>query len=141
MKLFPAFCLLWSVAEVHSEQTFPCVSFLGHTLANHSYVDLSLVGNNDASSLQCITDLQTCCSKPQGDHRGSWYFPNGSRLLLGGAGDIHQGRLAKRVDLLRNSATSPSGMYRCHIATVAVHDDDSSVGETVHVGIYGLGRG
>ena len=141
MKLFSAFFLLWSVAEVHSEQTFPCVSFLGHTLANHSYVDLSLVGNNNASSVQCITDLQSCCSSRQGDHRGDWHFPNETRLPFKGAADIHQGRLAKRVDLLRNSATSPSGIYCCRIATVAVHDDDSSVGETVYVGIYGLGRG
>ena len=31
----------WSVGEVCS-QTFPYVTFLGQTLANHSYVDLSL---------------------------------------------------------------------------------------------------
>ena len=113
---------------------------MGQTLANHSYVDLSLVGNDDASSLQCITDLQTCCGKPQGDHRGNWYFPNGTRLLLGGAGDIHQVRTAQTVDLRRAVAISPSGIYRCYIPTVAVHDDsDLSVRETVYVGIYGLG--
>ena len=143
MKLFSTFFLLWSLAEVHSEQTFPYVFFMGQTLANHSYVDLSLVGNNDASSVQCITDLQSCCSKPQGDHRGNWFFPNetgnGTRLPNGG-GDIHQSRTAQRVDLRRTISTSPSGIYRCHIPTVAVHDDsDSSVRETVYVGIYGLG--
>ena len=140
MKLFSTFFLLWSLTEVHSEQTFPYVSFMGQTLANHSYVDLSLVGNDDASSLQCTTDLQTCCSRRQGDHRGNWFFPNGTRLFLGGAGDIHQVRTAQTVDLRRTIATSPSGIYCCHIPTVAVHDDsDSSVRETVYVGIYGLG--
>ena len=139
MKLFSTLCLLWSLAEVHSEQTFPYVSFMGQTLANHSYVDLSLVGNNDASSVQCITDLQSCCSSRQGAHRGSWFFPHGTRLPLKGAGDIHLFRTAQRVDLRRTVATSPSGIYRCHIPTVAVHDSDLSVRETVFVGIYGLG--
>ena len=35
--------LLWCLVEGNS-QTFPYVSFMGQTLANHSYVDLSLVG-------------------------------------------------------------------------------------------------
>ena len=138
MKLFSTLCLLWSLAEVHSEQTFPYVSFMGQTLANHSYVDLSLVGNVNVSSVQCITDLQSCCSNGQGTHRGNWFFPYGTRLPF--EGDIHQVRTAQRVDLRRTVATSPSGMYRCAIPTVAVHDDsDLSVRETVFVGIYGLG--
>ena len=87
MKLFSTLCLLWSLAEVHSEQTFPYVSFMGQTLANHSYVDLSLVGNVSVSSVQCITDLQSCCSNGQGAHRGSWFFPYGTRLPF--EGDIH----------------------------------------------------
>ena len=137
MKLFSTFFLLWSLAEVHSEQTFPYVSFMGQTLANHSYVDLGLVGNVNVSSVQCITDLQSCCSNA---HRGSWFFPNGTTLQLSGGVDIHLFRTAQRVDLRRTVATSPSGIYRCYIATVAVHDDnDLSVRETVYVGIYGLG--
>ena len=70
--------LLWSLVEVHS-QTFPYVSFKGQTLANHSYVDFSLVGYG-GDSVQCHTDLTTCCSGNQGIHRGDWYFPNGDRL-------------------------------------------------------------
>ena len=54
--------LLWSLVEVHS-QTFPYISFNGTTLVSHSYVDLSLVGNDTrvpgsgSESVQCITDL------------------------------------------------------------------------------------
>ena len=34
----------------------------------------------------------------------------------------------------------PSGIYRCDIPTVAVHDDnDLSVRETVYVGLYASG--
>ena len=64
--------LFWSL--VHS-QTFPYVSFMGQTLANHSYVDLSTVGSepDGSDSVQCHTDLSTCCSGIWGPHRGDWY--------------------------------------------------------------------
>ena len=129
--------LLCLFFEVHS-QTFPYVSFMGQTLANHSYVDLSLVGSSDSDSVQCHTDLLTCCSGAQGSHRGDWYFPNGNRLPFLGGGDIYEARGAQRVDLRRrSSATSPVGIYRCEIPTNAVHDDtDNSVRETVYVGLY-----
>ena len=70
--------LLWSLVGVHSQQTFPYISFNGTTLANHSYVNLSLVGNDIATSsdsVQCHTDLTTCCTRGDGVHRGDWYFP------------------------------------------------------------------
>ena len=130
--------LLWSLVEVSSQQTFPYVSFMGQTLANHSYVNFSLVGGHSSGndSVQCHTDLGTCCSSTQGPHRGDWYFPIGTRLPF--YVDIHQWRVAKRVDLRRNSsATSPVGIYRCDISTIAVHDDYyNSVRETVYVGLY-----
>ena len=54
---------LLSLVEVHCQQTFPYVSFMGQTLVNHSYVDLSTVGySSDGSNrVQCHTDLSTCC--------------------------------------------------------------------------------
>ena len=128
--------LFWSVV---CSQTFPYVSFLGQTLANHSYVDLSLVGTSGSDSVQCHTDLMTCCTMPQGIHRGDWYFPNGSRLQFSGdGGDIFENRGAQRVYLShRNSVTSPVGIYRCDIPTNAVHNDnDNSVRATVYVGLY-----
>ena len=127
--------LFWFVV---CSQTFPYVSFLGQTLANHSYVNLSLVGDavSGSDSVQCHTDLSTCCSGPQGPHRGDWYFPNGTRLPF--SGDIFERREAQRVDLRRNnSVTSPVGIYHCDIQTNAVHDDtDYSVRTTVYVGLY-----
>ena len=126
--------LFWSVV---CSQTFPYVSFMGQTLANHSYVDLSLVGNGFGSdSVQCHTDMNTCCRVTQGPYRGDWYFPNGNRLSF--YGDIFEVRLIQRVDLRRSSsATSPVGIYRCGIPTLAVYDDtDRSVRATVYVGLY-----
>ena len=133
------FC--WSVGEVYC-QTFPYVSFHGQTLANHSYVDLSQVGDHDGGdSVECRTDLTTCCTSTEGSHRGNWYFPNGT-ILPFSAGtlfdNIYENRDAQRVDLRRrNNATSPVGIYRCDIPTTAVyHNTDISVRDTVYVGLY-----
>ena len=138
------FSVLWCLVEVHSQQTFPYVSLMGQTLANHSYVDLSLVGEAFVSgndSVQCTTNLDTCCGSTEGPHRGDWYSPGSTDRLPFSheAGDIFEQRLAQRVDLRRrNSATSPVGIYRCEITTVAVHDDDDrSVRDApVYVGLY-----
>ena len=126
--------LSWSLEDVNS-QTFPYVSFMGQTLANHSYVDLSLVGDDDSGSdsIQCHTDLDTCCRIIEGWHRGDWFFPDGYRLPF--SGDIDQNRRAQRVALHRRNATiSPVGIYRCDIA---VHSHtDNSLRATVYVGLY-----
>ena len=133
--------ICWSLVEVNSQQTFPYVSFMGQTLANHSYVNLSLVGHDrsGSDSVQCHTDLSTCCSNTQGSRRGDWYFPDGTRLPF--AGDNYQNRHAQRVDICRiNDATTPLGVYRCDIATNAVHDNYQSR-ESVYIGLYVGNRG
>ena len=126
--------VLLSLVEVHCQQTFPYVSFMGQTLANHSYVDISQVGTSSAS-VQCHTDLTTCCSGTQGSHRGDWYFPNGDRLPFPGSGDIFESRQAQRVELRRhNNANGPTGIYRCDIETNAVYNN--GMNETVYMGLY-----
>ena len=135
---------LWSLMEVHSQTEYPYVFFMGETLPNHAYVNLSLVGNDDSGSdsVQCHTNLITCCSRNQGEHRGDWIPPGSdSRLPFPGSGDIYESRVAQRVDLRhRNNADMPSGLYRCDIPTDAVHDDnDISVRESVYVGLYASG--
>ena len=112
---------------------------MGQTLVNHSYVNLNTVGNS-SDGVQCHTDLSTCCSDSQGVHRGDWYFPNGTRLLF--SGDMYEARGAQRVELHRTTTTGPTGIYRCDIATNAVHHDtDISVRDTVYVGLYTNGEG
>ena len=138
--------LLWSLVEVHSQTEYPYVSFMGENLPNHSYVDLTLVGDDDTdgtgNTMRCNTDLTTCCRPTQGVHRGDWYFPDGGKLLRN-FGDIYRIRDAQRLSINRmNNAMGPSGIYRCDIATVAVVDDsDLSVRETVYVGLYTLSGG
>ena len=135
-------CLLWSLVKVHS-QTAPYVSFMGETLPNHPYVDLSLVGSSGSDSVQCHTDLNTCCTGTHGVHRGDWIAPGSETRLpfLTQPSDIYEVRGAQKVDLRRrNNADMPSGIYRCDIPTNAVHDDDDLlVRESVYVGLYATG--
>ena len=126
---------LLSLVEVHCQQTLHhYISFMGQTLVNHSYVDLSTVSDG-SNSVQCHTDLSTCCSSSQGAHRGDWYFHNGTILPL--FGDMYEARGAQRVVIRRTTATGPTGIYRCDIPTNAVHDNtENSVRDTVYVGLY-----
>ena len=142
MRIVSLLSLLWSLVEVHC-QTAPYVTFMGNTVPNHGYVDLSLVGDDPSGSdtvLRCHTDLSTCCSGQQGDHRGDWYFPNDTRLPIPASHQtftIDESRGEMMVELHRSTATSPVGIYRCDIATNAVHDDsDISVRDTIYVGLY-----
>ena len=128
--------------EVHSQQTFPYVSFnlTGPALANHSYVNLSTVGSADdnSDSVVCHSDLSSCCSNSQGIHRGNWSFPDGTVLpFTSNSVPIALGHAAQLAIIRRTTATGPTGIYRCRIATNEVHSDtDRSVGETVYVGLY-----
>ena len=141
--------LLRSLVEVQSQTEYPYITFLGNTLPNHSYVDLSQVGNDrsgsDSDTVQCHTDLDTCCRMEQGPHRGDWFAPGSdTRLPWPSEGsDIYEDRQVQVVHLRRrNNANGPSGIYRCVVATNSVHDDsDPSVGEIVYVGLYGSGQG
>ena len=134
--------LILSLVEVHS-QTVPYVSFMGVNLPNHAYVDLTTVGNDigdPGDTVRCHTDLTTCCSPDEGNHRGSWFFPDGDILqFTSSSDDIVMDREPQEVHILRrNNAMSPSGIYRCDIETIAVNDSDIATitGETVYVGLY-----
>ena len=131
---------LLSLVEVHCQQTFPYVSFMGQTLVNHSYVDFSTVesASDNSDNVVCHSDMWTCCSSSQGAHRGDWYFPNGTRLPFAGSSvPIGEARGAQIVTIRRTTATGPTGIYRCDIPTIAVHHDtDISVRDTVYVGLY-----
>ena len=121
-------------------QTFPYVSFMGQTLADHSYVDLNTVGSADdnSDSVVCHSDLNTCCSGGQGIHRGDWYFPDGTVLPFSGLTvPIGEGHAAQIATIRRTTATGPTGIYRCDIPTNAVHHPtDLSVRDSVYVGLY-----
>ena len=78
--------------------------------------------SSSSDSVQCITDLNTCCTNTDGPHCGDWFFPDGTRLPF--SRDIYKNRGVQRVALSRrNNADSPVGIYRCDIPTRAVHSE------------------
>ena len=129
-------CLFSALVEVHS-RTVPYVSFMGTNLTNHSYVDLTLVGNaqNGGNRVLCHTDRDTCCSASQGADRGDWYFPNGDKLQFSnGPDDIYESRGAQQVELHRRNNGDTSGIYCCDIPV-----KDGNGPETMYVGLYASG--
>ena len=113
---------VWLYLSVHCQaKKYPQVTFKGNDLANHSYLDLSLVGTSDSDSVQCHTDVKTCCSAGQGLHRGDWISPNGARIEYYQEGDIYQRRYHRTVGLYSNNG-SESGIYYCKIALKNVFD-------------------
>ena len=106
----------------------------GSRIPNHGYVDLSTV-DNDPNTMQCHTDLTTCCVQEVGSERGDWYAPNGIVLPTAGAAATQQPTY-HRVDLLHhgnNGSGAVSGIYRCSIAVSTGSND------TVYVGLYSRG--
>ena len=129
--------LLCLVDEVRP-QTFPHLTFRGETLLDHAYVDLSLVGaNRDGSdSIQCHTNVETCCRGAQGPHRGDWFNPENRRLPFPTEGNlVFEDRHFQRVDLRQKNAISPTGIFRCGI-DVSVVDAEPPVKQSVYVGLY-----
>ena len=96
-----------------------------NVLPNHSYVDLGMVETSFNNSVQCHT----------GNHSGQWYFPSGDPLQNKSEdGDIYQVEPDMdntTVDLRRNNANSPTGIYHCEIAVSGNAD-----GARVYVGLY-----
>ena len=142
-------CLLWSLVKVQSQTEYPYLTFRRNNLLNHSYVDITQVGANRndlrRNTVQCHTDLVTCCSDLEELPPGDW-FPPGSDTRLKHykkGDDMSQDRNAQVVHLQRRiNANGQTGIYRCFIATNATHNNsDRLVGETVYVGLYGSGGG
>ena len=127
-------CLLSAVVDVCS-QTVAYVSFMGNNLPKHSYIDFTQVGEG-SDSVQCHTDLTSCCSGAQGPDRGDWYFPNRRRLKINSFSEniLYESRQAQRVDLnVRGRPNLPEGIYRCGIETSATSNDSR---ESAYVGLY-----
>ena len=126
-----------------NSQTIPYMTFMGQTLPNNSYMDLSQVRDrlSGGAGVQCHTDLTTCCSSDQGMDRGDWYVPDGEdRLPLesekeDSADAVYECHGNQSVTLLQRSTakSQPAGIYRCDIAV------SGSGRGTVFIGLYETG--
>ena len=121
----------------------PYITFKGQRLPNHTFVDVDLLGDLPNISLQCHTDLQSCCGASGTGHNGEWILPNGDvigssesvgysvteqpqGLDLAYTGDI--GSINRRI----------SGIYRCDMPTNAYNDVGNTARESVYVGLYAV---
>ena len=128
--------LLSALIVVHTK-TFPYVTFLGQSIPNHGYVNLGNVGSDRNDSVQCNTDLSTCCSGAEGSERGDWYFPDETRVPFGESGNtVYEGRGAQQVLLHYLGNAGRSGIYRCDIETNKSNVTNEVGQETVYVGLY-----
>ena len=128
--------LLSALIVVHTK-TFPYVTFLGQSIPNHGYVNLSNVGSYKNDGVQCNTDLSTCCSATEGGDRGDWYFPDETRVLFGESGNtVYKGRGVQQVLLHYAGIAGRSGIYRCDIETNKSNVTNEVGHETVYVGLY-----
>ena len=96
-------------------------------LLNHSYVNLSLVGNasNGSDSVQCHTDLSTCCSSVS--NSSGWFPPRGQRM-----GNIYETPGDQQINLHYGGM---SGVYYCLIPV----DGGTDESDHVYVGLYDKG--
>ena len=124
-------CLL-SVLEVQP-QTIPYITFMGNRIPNHGYLNLNDVGEVLKSSVQCHTNLSTCCSSAEGPHRGDWYFPIGRRLLFK-SDTVYERRATQLVVLFNSGRNYTSGIYSCAIAV-----NGENVKKAMYVGLYSNG--
>ena len=111
----------------------------GTTYQNNSLVTLEDIGEwSDA--LLCLTDLTACCRPPYTSevgpfYRGSWFFPNGTRVPSSGAQwDFHRTR-GQSVVLLHRRRGGEDGVYSCEIP------DATNVTQTIYIGVYTASTG
>ena len=99
------------------------------TLTNNSIVTNTEIGTG-ATVLVCTTIYRPCCfsSNPE----TQWYFPNGSQVPNNPNLPYRRtrGRFPGRVNLIRNSESTTTGIFHCDIP------DASGELQSLYVGVY-----
>ncbi len=120
----------------------------GVLVQSHSvvyYDDISVPTNNNANSLQCLTDNPDCCHGATGGH---WYFPDGTEVTGDSNAAVYRTRGGRdqplaAVYLHRDHTlsavaianTAGVGLYRCEIPTNGANGDI----QVAYVGVYARG--
>ena len=95
----------------------------GVDFVNNSDLVLTDIGEGD-SALYCVTDSTQCCrgsDNPSGGGLGEWYFPDGTLVQAASEpGNLYRNRALSIVRLnRRNTAPSPTGVYRCEVPSAS----------------------
>ena len=124
----------------------PYITFNGQQLPDHAYIDIALLGDLPANSLQCHTDLSSCCGASGTGHSGEWFLPNGLEVGTAISAGYSVIENPQRLDLIyrgdsdNDDGTNPliSGIYRCALPTTAENDIGNTARASVHVGLYAV---
>ena len=114
-------------------------SLRGETYPNHGLVLINEIGETDRvdldsnNGLNCISDLNTCCSSGE-SLRGDFDFPDGSTVPTLGSirNGYYRNRAADRIILNRQADGTAQGIFRCRIRT----QTSQSEYEELHIGVY-----
>ena len=113
--------------------------------------------SDPGSSLVCVTtNVNTHCCRsddnPNGESRGEWYLPNGTKILSTHDTNFYSTLYTEQVRLnYRNNAMSPTGVFTCvvpndtdstryHTATITIGECSSSLVDclsgTIRVSVF-----
>ena len=86
-----------------------------------------------SNALFCLTNRTQCCTTEAGDARGSWRFPNDSRVTLDDADlSFYSIRGYSSIHLNRRSdAVAPAGIYIGRLP-----DEATGSGKNMFIGVY-----
>jgi hypothetical protein len=100
----------------------PAFSLRGQSYPNHGLVLIDDIGETNETSgdgsLNCVSDLTTCCSDGL---RGDFHFPDGSVVstLRNIRSGYYRNRGMDRIFLNRRPEGTAQGLFQCRIRTVA----------------------
>ena len=74
--------VFWFLGALHPMMVYshevPYLTHQGVFIANHSYVNTSLLGQTNGVYVRCHSDSSVCCDRHP--NQGRWFYPNGSLL-------------------------------------------------------------
>ena len=122
---FPQLLLLLLVSVV-SSQSYPRLELGGNNLKNNSILFYGSTGEgqDDSSSLRCVTDNSECCTNGQ----GNWYDERGDEVHQGSDGnsDLYVTR-GHEVVYLNHRTGGSVGLWRCDIP------DSNGVQQSIYI--------
>ena len=141
-KMLSYMCVsvFWFLGALHAtmmvySHEVPYLTHQGEFIANHSYVNTSLLGQTNGVYVRCHSDVNVCCHPNQ----GRWFYPNGSLLKsLQSSYNVYTLPDGQQVALRRRNdpvVPAPEGLYRCEVQTYTSTPDV----EKGYVGLYFTG--
>ena len=128
--------VFWFLGALHPMMVYshevPYLTHQGVFIANHSYVNTSLLGQTNGVYVRCYSDSSVCCDRHP--NQGRWFYPNGSLLQsLQNSYNVYVLADGQQVALRRRNdpvVPAPEGLYR-YTSTPDV--------EKAYVGLYFTG--